>query len=362
MTLSVRIQKKYRDFTLDVALEAKEGVTALLGASGCGKSLTLKCIAGLVRPDAGRIVLHGRTLFDSAQRIHLPPQQRRVGYLFQHYALFPHMTVAQNILCGLLRETDRAQRRKKLHEAMESFYLTGLARHYPHQLSGGQQQRVALARMLVGQPQLLMLDEPFSALDSYLKWKLEQELMDALARFGGTTLFVSHSREEVYRLCQHVCVIDHGTSQPVCSVKELFDAPTTLAAALLCGYKNFSHMVRIDTSHVHAVDWGVTLPRGAGHGNANLLAVQAGHIALSATPVPGSFPCRLLRQVEDLHARIYVLAPIGGDETSDYGYLRVELPRSQATPPSSGGILHAQIAPQDILLLRSDNRRTHAVG
>ena len=155
MSLKVDIRKDLGGFRLDVKFEAESGVTCLLGASGCGKSMTLKCIAGIDKPDDGRIELDGRVLYDSKEKIDLPPQQRRVGYLFQNYALFPNMTVRQNILCGLCREKDRAEKEKRLGEMVKMLQLEGLENHKPHQLSGGQQQRVALARILVSDPQLL---------------------------------------------------------------------------------------------------------------------------------------------------------------------------------------------------------------
>ena len=188
MSLEVNIEKKLDGFTLRAAFTAGNTSTALLGASGCGKSMTLRCIAGIVKPDRGRIVLDGRVLFDSAQHIDLPPQQRGVGLLFQNYALFPNMTVEQNILCGLKTEKDPAARRAACAEMLRAMRLETLAKRYPAQLSGGQQQRAALARILVGKPRILMLDEPFSALDSYLREEVEGEVGSLLANFAGTDL------------------------------------------------------------------------------------------------------------------------------------------------------------------------------
>ena len=190
MSLSVDIEKKLGAFHLRSQFEAPDETMALLGASGCGKSMTLKCIAGIVTPDRGRIVLGGRVLFDSEKKINLPPQQRRVGYLFQQYALFPNMSVEQNILCGI-RSGDKAEKRRVLAGKIRMFRLEGLEKKHPAQLSGGQQQRVALARILCSEPEAILLDEPFSALDSYLKWNLEIELADLLATFNGPILWVS---------------------------------------------------------------------------------------------------------------------------------------------------------------------------
>ena len=189
MSLYVDIEKRLGAFRLQSKFEVADETLALLGVSGCGKSVTLKCIAGIMTPDRGRIVLNGRVLFDSEKRTDLTPQQRRVGYLFQQYALFPNMTVEQNILCGI-REGSRSEKRALAAEKLRMFRLEGLEKKHPAQLSGGQQQRVALARILCSEPQAILLDEPFSALDSYLKWELE--LTELLGAFDGPILWVSH--------------------------------------------------------------------------------------------------------------------------------------------------------------------------
>ena len=214
MSLEVNVTKRFDGFTLHAAFTAGDTATALLGASGCGKSMTLRCIAGIVRPDEGRIVLDGRVLFDSAQGIDLPPQQRNVGLLFQNYALFPNMTVEQNILCALKKEKDPAARRAACAEALRAMRLEELAKRLPGALSGGQQQRAALARILAAKPRILMLDEPFSALDSYLREEVEGEVGSLLAGFAGTALLVTHNRDEAYRLCREMIVMDSGRGAP----------------------------------------------------------------------------------------------------------------------------------------------------
>ena len=205
MSLYVDIEKRLGTFRLQSKFEVADETLALLGASGCGKSVTLKCIAGIMTPDRGHIVLNDRVLFDSEKKIDLTPQQRRVGYLFQQYALFPNMTVEQNILCGI-RAGSRSEKRALAAEKIRMFRLEGLEKKHPAQLSGGQQQRVALARILCSEPQAILLDEPFSALDSYLKWNLELELSDLLAGFRGPILWVSHDLGECCRNCQKVGV------------------------------------------------------------------------------------------------------------------------------------------------------------
>lgn len=208
MELMVKIRKRLRNFELAADFMVRDEVFALLGASGCGKSMTLKCIAGIEQPDSGRIVLDGRVLYDSEAGINLRPQQRRVGYLFQNYALFPNMTIGENI--RFAASGSREQREQKVQNNLRRFSLAELAGAYPHELSGGQQQRAAFARILSSDAGLLLLDEPFSALDSYLRWQLELELSEVLQDYDGMALLVSHDRGEVYRLADRVAVIDRG--------------------------------------------------------------------------------------------------------------------------------------------------------
>lgn len=255
MSLKVNIKKRLGNFNLDVAFETERGVFAILGASGCGKSMTLKCIAGIETPDEGRIELNDRILYDSAKKINLTPQKRRVGYMFQDYALFPNMTVEQNIKAGMGKHPEE----EKVRSYINRFRLEGMEKHYPAQLSGGQKQRVAMARMIASEPDILLLDEPFSALDSYLKWELEQEMRDMLAEVQKPVLFVSHNRDEVYRLCSMVSCIDHGKMEVIEKTKEFFHNPKTKTAAVLSGCKNISAAEIVDNNHIKALGWGITL-------------------------------------------------------------------------------------------------------
>ena len=262
MSLQVDIHKTLGAFTLDAAFETvpgAPGVMGLLGPSGCGKSLTLRCIAGIERPDRGRIVLDGVTLFDAERGIDLPPQKRQVGYLFQSYALFPNMTVRQNILCGLRAEKDKAAREEAVRRVVELLQLQGLEGRRPAQLSGGQQQRTALARILVGRPKLILLDEPFSALDSHLRGRLQLQLRELLADFGGDALLVTHSRDEAYHLCRRIAVMDAGRLLGVKETKTLFSDPGSVQAALLTGCKNIASARRVADYEVEVPDWGLRL-------------------------------------------------------------------------------------------------------
>lgn len=255
MSLEVTIAKRFEGFTLHADFAAGNTAAAILGASGCGKSMTLRCIAGVVKPDSGRIVLDGRVLFDSEKGINLPPQQRNVGLLFQNYALFPNMTVEQNILCALKKEKDPAARKAACGSALRAMRLEELAHRLPSELSGGQQQRAALARILAGRPRILMLDEPFSALDSYLREEVEGEVGSLLSNFDGTALLVTHDRDEAYRLCREMIVMDSGEVLRAGTTKEVFADPRRLTAARLTGCKNILPCVRVDEHHVRLTGW-----------------------------------------------------------------------------------------------------------
>ena len=259
MSIYVDIEKDLGSFCLKAKFEAGNETLSLLGASGCGKSMTLRCIAGIVTPDRGKIIVDGVTLFDSEQKINLTPQQRHTGLMFQNYALFPNMTVLQNIHSGAKRERDTDKRKEMIRTVMERFDLSALADRYPHQLSGGQQQRVALARILVSSPRILLLDEPFSALDSHLRFKLEQEVRQVIRQFGKTVILVSHDRDEVYRMSDSIAIMDGGEIQAIGSRCEVFKNPQTRRGAILTGCKNISAIERLENGSVWATDWDLEL-------------------------------------------------------------------------------------------------------
>lgn len=264
MAVSIDIQKKFRGFELRVKLESGSGAMGILGASGSGKSMTLRCIAGIERPDTGRIIVNGKTMFDSERSINLKPQERRIGYLFQNYALFPTMTVEENIGCGFRGRRDsvcggREERAVKVGDFIRRYQLQGLEKHYPSQLSGGQQQRVALARMMIGEPEMILLDEPFSALDGYLKDVMQRDMQDFLKDYPGDMILVTHSRDEAYKFCTHLMLMREGRAMISGETKEIFEHPKFLDAARLTGCKNFSRIERLDEHHLYALDWGIRL-------------------------------------------------------------------------------------------------------
>lgn len=348
MSLTVDIRKQLGDFSLQVQFQAENETLALLGASGCGKSVTLKCIAGILRPDTGHIELDGRVLFDSARKIDLPPQQRNVGYLFQQYALFPNMTVRQNIAVAV---REKSQRENIVVEKLRQFRLESVADQRPRQLSGGQQQRAALARILASNPGSILLDEPFSALDSYLKYQLELELADTLGNFPGTVLWVTHDRGEAWRNCRRVCLVDKGASQPVQTMEELFASPGTESAARLSGCKNYVP-VQPDGDRIRIPDWGIVLSCGRQVPEGTVaLGIRSHHIHAASPDAENAFPCRVERVIDDVFSTIVLLRPAMADP--DAPPLRMELEKpAWSAFTVEGGILTVAVAPGNLLLLK----------
>ena len=352
MSVYVKIKNRSEISFWTLSLKLNE-ILALLGASGSGKSMTLKCIAGIVKPDMGRIVVDGVTLFDSEKKINLSPQERHVGLLFQNYALFPNMTVEQN-LCAVIKSCGRGKDTKeKLDTLLESFYLTGLENHYPVQLSGGQQQRVALARMMASDPKIIMLDEPLSALDSYLRWQVEKGSRRSWKN-TGTTLYVSHNRDEVYRICRKVCVINDGRSEK--STRSMnFQCSPTLASALLSGCKNYSKIKKLSNGTVYAIDWKTSLNCSA-H-----VPDDAGYIGVRAHKIlplgdkdncVNKISCRVLEVRHDLFSVIVTVVPEDADPRKEFSQIRMELPSLEDDSLRPGDSMAINIPPEMIMPLR----------
>lgn len=289
MALTVDIQKQLGQFRLRVSFTASMGeVTGLLGASGSGKTVTLRCIAGLLTPDEGHIELDGRVLFDHKSGVNLPPQHRKVGYLFQQYALFPHYTVEQNLAVA-------AGDRSEVEELLRRFQLEKHRKKRPHQLSGGQQQRVALARILAAKPQALLLDEPFSALDTHLRGEIQEELSRFLAQFSGPCLMVTHSQDEVRRLCDWVCVVHDGVSQPVQTTEQFFNHPRTQSACRLMGCPNLSPVEHRNDGSCYAVAWGIPVQAPP---DTAYVAIRPHHVRLAQGPGHNRLSCTVAQMEE----------------------------------------------------------------
>ena len=258
MALEVQFEKRLATYNLNVEFSCGADPLAVLGPSGAGKSMTLRCIAGLERPDRGRIALDGRALFDSSKNINLPSRERRIGLLFQHYALFPHLTVAENISFGL-HGLPASERDARVKRQIAQAHLAGFEHRSPRELSGGEQQRVALARALAIEPQALLLDEPLSALDTHLRSQIERQLIDTLATFRRPALFVTHNMEEAYRIATNLLVLTKGRVAAHGPKEEIFRHPPSLEVAQLTGLKNSSRTKQISANTVEALDWNCIL-------------------------------------------------------------------------------------------------------
>ena len=304
MTLEVQVAKRLPSFSLDVAFQAQAGSPlAILGPSGSGKTMLLRCIAGLERPDRGRVVLRDRVLLDSERAIQTPARSREVGLLFQHYALFPHKTVLENLVFGI-RHLPPSDRRGRLDSVVSRTHIAGLERRYPRELSGGEQQRVALARALATEPQALLLDEPLSALDTHLRSQVEAQLQQTFAEYSRPTLLVTHNIEEAYRLCDQLIVLSRGRIAAQGPKDEVFRRPPTAEVARLTGCKNLSRAKAISQNEMEALDWGcrLTVTQHIGPPPA-FVGIRAHHIdfvdsSAPLSPAQNVVPCWLVRSSE----------------------------------------------------------------
>jgi len=302
----VQIAKQLPNFALDVSFTAGDAPLGILGPSGAGKTMLLRCIAGLEQPDRGRIDLNDRVLLDTQARIRVPARDRRVGLLFQQYALFPNRTVAENIAFGL-HDLPAQERPRRLAALIERTHARGLEARYPRELSGGEQQRVALARALSIEPEALLLDEPLSALDTHLRSQVEAQLQETFAAYRRPTLVVTHNIEEAYRLGEQLLVLARGRVAALGAKDDILRHPPSLEVAQLTGCKNFSRARAISDHMVEALDWGCnlrvahTLARPAAH-----VGIRAHHIdfaepssaAVPADNVGNVFPCWVVRSSE----------------------------------------------------------------
>ena len=303
VALEVQIEKKLSGFTLQAEFTAGNAPLSILGPSGAGKTMLLRCIAGIVRPDSGRIALDGLVFFDSALGIRIPARERGLGLLFQHYALFPHRTVAENISFGL-RHLPAAERTARQKNLIQRTHISGLEGRFPHELSGGEQQRVALARALAIEPKALLLDEPLSALDTHLRSHVEVLLQETFASYRRPTLLVTHNIEEAYRLGEQLLVLSRGRIAAMGNKQDIFRHPPTREVAQLTGCKNFSRVRAISENVVQALDWGCRLQ--VSHSISRppaFVGIRAHHIGFaessnSDSPPENTFPCWLVRSSE----------------------------------------------------------------
>lgn len=343
MASEIDIEKNYPGFTLKVSCKISGSSMGILGSSGSGKTMTLRCIAGIEQPDRGRIVVNGRTLFDSEKGINLKPQERRIGYLFQNYALFPTMTVEENIGCGF-REKDKAGKDAMVREYIKRYQLEGLERRRPSQLSGGQQQRVALARMMMGKPDMILLDEPFSALDGPTKELLQKDMQDFLKEYTGDMLLVTHNRDEAFKFCQELMLISKGKTLVCGETREVFRSPLYLEAAQITGCKNFSRIRKTGDFCGEAVDWGIFLeteekiPKDAAY-----VGIRGHWLVPVDTCGKNSMKIQVVEYIETTFEHQYLVKNVEKEDASSLWWMRpksgflekkeANLPKSLYLPP-----------------------------
>ena len=343
--LSLRVAKQLPGFTLDIAWSAGEEVVVLFGQSGAGKSLTLQCFAGLVRPDSGQIVVNGRPFFDSERGIDLAPQARRLGYVFQGYALFPHLTVAENVAFGL-HTLPRARRRARAEEILERLGLADLASRHPRELSGGQQQRVALGRALALDPEVLLLDEPLSALDAPTRRQLRSDLLTVIRDWGKSAVIVTHDLAEAFQLADRLVIYQDGRVVQEAPKNEILQRPATTSVARLMGIRNILRGTVVKaTPDLIQLRWreeileaanSPTLGYAAAPGTPITFCIRPEYIRLirkdRSEPTPGTHP-NLLRGLlvgeEDQGPvqTLYLRLDAPGDPSQGAHDLEIDVPR-----------------------------------
>ncbi len=352
-TLEFEAEKKLKNFSLRVAFQTGTGAVGLLGASGAGKSMTLRMIAGIVAPDNGRIVLNGRVLFDSRTGENIPAARRKIGVVFQDYALFPHMTVAENIGFGL-SGLPACERQARVGRQLERMHISELAGRYPAEISGGQRQRVAIARSMAIAPAALLFDEPFAALDPHLRRRMEEQLRETLAGYQGAVLFVTHDMEEAFRFCSDLLVLDGGRVIASGSKHELFERPRTVTAARLTGCKNVAEARRTAEDRIFVAAWNCELQTAATVPDALTdVGMRSHQIAFQPEAnEENTFPCWLVSTSEAPHEMTLYLrlhaAPRAGDAAHLQADVAKEAWRALSTQPQPWRV---RLDPARLLLL-----------
>jgi molybdate transport system permease protein len=334
--LSVDVDKRFKGFDLKAKFETGQGITGILGASGSGKSLLLRLLAGIEEPTSGSIQF-GDQLYLVSKPMHriIPARKRSIGFVFQDYALFPHLNVAQNIRYAL-NAIPLQEQQARTNELLTALRLTELSERFPAQLSGGQRQRVALARALARKPDLLLLDEPFAALDPYLRRRMEEQLRTSLASYPGTVLFVTHNMEEAFRFCDQLLIFDRGRIVSSGTTRRVFAQPGSRAAAQLTGCKNIlpatrfsAHQLRIeipiktDGFRILLLHCDEPIPEGI-----QWMGIRSHHLELSAiTDLPDAIPCWPVAFNEAPHEVTVYLSLIAPEGSTPSIHLQADISR-----------------------------------
>lgn len=345
--LLLDIKKDFGNFKLDVKFESEKGVLGILGASGSGKSLSLKSIAGIIKPDKGRIILNNKILFDSQKRINVVTRNRKVAYLFQDYALFPNMTVYENIKTGFREK--KKNYKQLIEKKLEELHITHIKNKLADKISGGEAQRVALARILVNEPEILLLDEPYSAIDGYLRWSIELEIKNIVEEYKIPTLFVSHDRDEIYRMCDEIVIMDKGKSEEKKKTKDLFKNPETMAAAELSGCKNFSK-IKKSAKGYYALAWDIDLAIKR-KDDRNMIGIRGHDLKISNKAMgENSFELEILKEIEQTFNMCLIIKKKGGS-----GSLSIFLEKKDWKNLKNEKSLYFTISEEDIMFLKEKN-------
>jgi len=357
--LEVNVKKIFPGFKLDVSFSADQEILTLLGPSGSGKTMTLQCIAGLAQPDEGFIKLNDKTLYDSASKINLPPQMRKVGFVFQNYALFPHINVYKNIAYGICN-LPKPQIKDRISYLLEKMNISELSQRYPRQLSGGQQQRVALARALAPEPEILLLDEPFSALDTQVKERLEIEILSIQNFYKGNILMVTHNLAEGYKLASKIAIYDSGRIIQCDRKQKVIDSPANYTAARLTGVRNLfkGTIIGIEQRQVLVIipELGDKV-RVDLKGKMNLLpdqsvtiGIRPEYVHLSDHPVENTFRCvadRIIEGVSSVNCFFHVQGKTGAKH-----WMEAILPKSDLERICIGQEYYLHLHPEHLNIFR----------
>lgn len=345
--IEVDIYKDFGSFKLDVAFKSTDEVLGILGPSGSGKSLTLKCISGIIKPDRGRIILNDRVLFDSERNINLKAQDRKIGYLFQDYALFPNMSVYENIKTGI--RDKNADFKNIINKKLEEMNLTSVKDNKIYQISGGEKQRTALARILVNDADLLLLDEPYSAIDEYLRWKIEIDIKDTIEKYKIPTVFVSHNMDEVYRMCDSLVTINKGKGEAIKKTKDLFTNPETLSAAEISGCRNFSRIEKVGEDKYRACDWGIDLEIVT-YRKSDLVGIRSHSIEiLEDNNSKNTYPLDIVKEIEEIYKYSLIVKP---QSSTNPESLRIDIDKEKWNRLKGKEKLYFHIDEKDLLYLK----------
>ncbi|MEN6350011.1 MAG: ABC transporter ATP-binding protein [Syntrophomonas sp.] len=359
--LDITIRKLLPEFSLSVSFNVEHEILAIVGPSGCGKTMTLKCIAGLFQPDEGKVVLDEKVLFDSSSGLSLAPRQREVGFVFQNYALFPHMNVFDNIAFGI-RELGKDEIRRRVSNLLKKMRLENFAKRYPGQLSGGQQQRVALARALAPEPRVLLLDEPFSALDSIVKERLEEELLDLQNFFDGHVILVTHDLSEAYKLSTKIAVYEDGKILQWGEKQTIINQPRNRSVAHLTGVKNIFDGVIEEVSPAGIL---VNIAQLGGRFRANktsaakavigqqvCVGIRPECIKLVEKSDENTLPAVATGSIDEITSCVMHLIPAGGAKNV-HSMLEAKIAHQQLNGPVAGEGYFVKLPPEHLFIMEA---------